>query len=103
MRTKKELCNGLHQFLGLRSNLIAVRMLRDESEIPANAVRPLRDTGHHLSGIQSSQKTGTDHRHVASGQLVRGAGYRFWIYRGTRVFSDRSEPLSGIRQLIGGG
>ena len=53
MRTKKELCNGLHQFLGLRSNLIAVRMLRDESEIPANAVRPLRDTGHHLSMCQA--------------------------------------------------
>lgn len=53
MSTKLEICENLNRFLGLRSHLIAVRMIRSEDEIPSNAVRPLRDTGHHLSMCQA--------------------------------------------------
>lgn len=53
MRTKTEICENLNRFLGLRSHLIAIRMLRSEDEIPAGAVRPLQDTEHHLSMCQA--------------------------------------------------
>ena len=53
MRTKTEICENLNRFLGLRSHLIAIRMLRSEDEIPAGTVRPLQDTEHHLSMCQA--------------------------------------------------
>jgi len=52
MRTKEEICENLHRFLGLRSYLIAVKILKDASEVPADAEQPLRDTGKHLSMCQ---------------------------------------------------
>ncbi len=52
MRTKEELCADLRNFLGLRSYLIAVRMLRKEEEVPQDAIQPLRDMGRHLSMCQ---------------------------------------------------
>lgn len=53
MRTKQEINEGLVRFLCLRSRMIAVRMLQSEDEIPKDAVRPLRDTGKHLSLCQA--------------------------------------------------
>ncbi len=52
MRTKQEICEGLGRFLGLRSHLIAVKILKEGDEIPENAEQPLRDTGRHLSLCQ---------------------------------------------------
>jgi len=53
MYTKKEICEGLARFLGLRSKPIAVRLLRNEAEIPENAIRPMRDLGSHMSLCQA--------------------------------------------------
>jgi len=39
--------------LRLQSMPIALKMLRSEEEIPENAVRPVRDLGHHLSFCQA--------------------------------------------------
>lgn len=56
MRTKKEIIDGWFVFLGLRSRPIAVKMVRTEEEIPAEAIRPMRDLGHHLSLCQVFSK-----------------------------------------------
>ena len=56
MNTKQEIINGLVQFLGLRSKPIAVKMVCSEEEIPAEAIRPMRDLGHHLSLCQVFSK-----------------------------------------------
>ncbi|NIS20529.1 MAG: hypothetical protein GWN18_11210, partial [Thermoplasmata archaeon] len=39
--------------LRLQSMPIGVKMLQDEGEIPDDAVRPVRDLGHHLSFCQA--------------------------------------------------
>lgn len=43
----------LESLLRLQSMPIALKMLRREEEIPEDAVRPLRDLGHHLSFCQA--------------------------------------------------
>ena len=53
MQDKNTLIADLRNFLGLRSHLIAVRMLRSENEIPDYAIRPLRDLKSHLSLCQA--------------------------------------------------
>ncbi|MGD9116358.1 MAG: DUF169 domain-containing protein [Dehalococcoidia bacterium] len=42
----------LEQKLKLRTSPVAVKMLKEESEIPPEAVRPKRDRGHHLAQCQ---------------------------------------------------
>jgi len=49
----KELCAEFQKYLLLKSTPIAVRMLKNEEEIPDGAIRPLKDLGHHLSLCQS--------------------------------------------------
>ncbi|MGI5962955.1 MAG: DUF169 domain-containing protein [Lawsonibacter sp.] len=53
MSEQKEVCQKLVSWLALRSRPIAVRMLRSVDEIPANAIQPKRDLGHHLSLCQA--------------------------------------------------
>ena len=53
MSVQNEVCQKLVSFLSLRSKPIAVRMLCSESEIPDNAIRPMRDLNHHLSLCQA--------------------------------------------------
>lgn len=48
-----EQASGLVSLLRLQSMPIALKMLRSEEEIPADAVRPVRDLGHHLSFCQA--------------------------------------------------
>ena len=43
----------LERLLRLQSMPIALKMLREEREIPDNALRPMRDLGHHLSFCQA--------------------------------------------------
>ena len=51
--TGREIAEGISRFLGLRTRIIALRMLRNENEIPEYAVRPLRDLGHRMSLCQA--------------------------------------------------
>jgi uncharacterized protein (DUF169 family) len=44
---------NLEQLLRLDNSPIAVRMLRNESEIPAGALRPRKDKGYHLAQCQA--------------------------------------------------
>jgi uncharacterized protein (DUF169 family) len=53
LETMQKRTGTLERLLRLQSMLIALKMLRDESEIPADAVRPVRDLGHHLSFCQA--------------------------------------------------
>lgn len=45
----------LMRILRLKTHPIALRLLRNESEVPAAAVRPLRDMGYHLALCQAFQ------------------------------------------------
>ena len=49
----REGAGDLERLLRLQSMPIALRMLEEEEEIPEEAVRPMRDMGHHLSFCQA--------------------------------------------------
>ena len=56
MTTLKEYCSfgeQLEKILLLRSSPIAVKMLKNEADIPRNALRPKRDRGYHLAQCQA--------------------------------------------------
>ena len=48
-----ELARRLERLLRLQSLPIALKMVREEGEIPDEALRPVRDMGHHLSFCQA--------------------------------------------------
>ena len=41
------------KLVGLRYPAVAIKMIRDEAEVPADAMRPLRDTGMHIALCQA--------------------------------------------------
>jgi uncharacterized protein (DUF169 family) len=49
----QEICTEFQKYLLLKSTPIAVKMLKTEEEIPAGAIRPLKDLGYHLSLCQT--------------------------------------------------
>ena len=43
----------LENYLRLKTSILAIKLLKEEKDIPEGAIRPIRDLGHHLSLCQA--------------------------------------------------
>ena len=53
MEQNKRISELLKSTIGQRYDAMALKMIKDESEIPENAIFPIRDLGHHLALCQA--------------------------------------------------
>ena len=112
MQTRKELAKEIGQFLGLRTRIIAVKMLREEAEIPSGALRPLRDLGRHMSLCQAFSRA--RRQGITTALLLQdnwcaepliGLGYGeapdLFLNGGNRYPASASSPEAGSRWAKG--
>lgn len=105
---KREVCTEISRFLGLRTRPIAVKMLRSEEEIPAYAVRPLKDMGHRMALCQAFSRA--RRQGITTALLLEdnwcpepliGFGYgeapEFFLNGGNRYPASASTPEAGAR------
>ena len=53
LEQNKKIQELMEKVVGLRYPAVAVKMIREDSEIPEDAVRPLKDMGHHIALCQA--------------------------------------------------
>ena len=53
LEQNKKIQELMEKIVGLRYPAVAIKMIREDSEIPADAVRPLKDMGYHIALCQA--------------------------------------------------